>query len=100
MNTILLGLLSISAVAVASPARPAVSLRDAKRVALARVDGGTIKSAELERERGELIYSFDIIDRRRRIIEVHVDANTGDVVGVEEESAQKERDEAGHKLHR
>jgi uncharacterized membrane protein YkoI len=80
MNTILLGLiLSISTVAAASPAKPAVSMQSAKRAALARVEGGTI-----------------IIDRHRRIIEVHVDANSGDVVGVEEESAQKEREEAGH----
>jgi peptidase YpeB-like protein len=37
-----------------------ITKHQAKKIALARVKGGTIKSAELEKEKGVLIWSFDI----------------------------------------
>lgn len=53
----------------------------AAQTALARVPGGEIKSAELEREHGKLIWSFDISKpNSRNIAEVQVDAKTGAVV--------------------
>ena len=82
-----------SSLALAKPARPAVSMADAKKTALARVDRGTIKSAELEKEHGRLIYSFDILSADKQIIEVNVDAQTGEVIAVERETADKERAE-------
>src|ERR1041385_3492072 len=49
---------------------------DAQRVALAKVPGGTVKEAELEKEHGRLIWSFDIArPGSTTITEVHVDAN-------------------------
>jgi len=54
---------------------------DARKTALAAVPGGSIKSAELEREHGKLIWSFDIgTPNSRNITEVQVDANAGTVV--------------------
>ena len=54
----------------------------ARATALARVPGGRVKSSELERENGKLVYSFDIATKGKSgIDEVLVDAITGAVVG-------------------
>jgi hypothetical protein len=45
---------------------------------------------ELEEEDGLLIYSFDIRLADRSILEIHVDAMTGNVVGQETESQADE----------
>jgi uncharacterized membrane protein YkoI len=68
-----------------------VSMKDARAKALARVPGGRIKSSELEREGGKLIYSFDIRPAKGTgIDEVHVDAITGEVLAVDHETPKKE----------
>jgi len=68
-----------------------VSKDDAEKTALAKVTNGTVKEAELEKEHGKLIWSFDMTTPDTKdITEVNVDAVTGDVVSVEKESAEKE----------
>ncbi len=69
-----------------------VSKADAENTALAKVPGGTIKESSLEREKGKLIYSFDIASPGTKdITEVNVDAITGEVVAVDKETpAQQE----------
>src|SRR3954454_18522779 len=65
-----------------------VSRVDAEKIALAKVPGGTIKEGELEKEKGRLIWSFDIaMAGSSDIKEVQVDALTGAVVSVETETA-------------
>jgi regulator of RNase E activity RraB len=59
-----------------------------------------VKSAELETEKGRLVYSFDIITSDKKIMEVQIDAQTGEVVVVEEESEEHERQEEQHKRKR
>ena len=57
---------------------------DARAIALTKVPDGTIKEAELEREKGKLIWSFDIAKPNAEGIgEINVDAITGAIVGVE-----------------
>lgn len=59
-----------------------VSLADATATALKTVPGATVKSYELEREKGKLIWSFDMkIAGKSGIEEVNVDAMTGATVG-------------------
>jgi hypothetical protein len=71
-----------------------VSRADAEKAALAKVPGGTVKEGELEKEKGKLIWSFDIsTPGSTNIKEVHVDAVTGQVVSVETESASAEAKE-------
>lgn len=71
-----------------------VSRADAEKAALAKVPGGTVKEGELEKEKGKLIWSFDIsTPGSTDIKEVHVDAITGQVVSVETESAAAEAKE-------
>lgn len=84
---------SKSDAALASQAK--VSMETAKATALAKVPGGKIKSSELEREKGKLIYSFDIVTARKSgIDEVNVDAIDGHVVAVAHEGPKAERKEA------
>jgi uncharacterized membrane protein YkoI len=72
-----------------------VSKADAEKTALAKVPNGTIKEGELEKEKGKLIWSFDITTPDTKdITEVNVDAITGDVVSVEKEAAESEAKEA------
>src|SRR6266850_6132949 len=75
-----------------------VSKADAEKAALAKVPGGTIKEGELEKEKGKLIWSFDISQPGTTDIkEVHVDAITGEVIAMETESAAKEAKEKKEK---
>jgi hypothetical protein len=68
-----------------------ISMTQARATALAKVPGGRVKSSELEREKGKLIYSFDIRPATGTgIEEVQVDAITGEVVSVEHETPKKE----------
>jgi hypothetical protein len=68
---------------------------EAARTALAIVLGGKIKSAELEKEHGKLIWSFDIsMPRSKNITEVQVDAKTGSIVSTQVETPKDQANEA------
>lgn len=73
-----------------------VSEADARATALKEVPNGTVKSEELEREKGKLIYSYDItVPGKSGIEEVNVNAVDGSVVGKpKHESAATEKKEA------
>ncbi|MGA9452106.1 MAG: PepSY domain-containing protein [Verrucomicrobiia bacterium] len=72
-----------------------VSKETAEQTALAKVPNGTIKEAEIEKEHGKLIWSFDVATPDAKdITEVNVDAITGNVVSVEKEAAESEAKEA------
>ena len=72
-----------------------ITKTDAERMALARVPGGTIKEGELEKEKGHLIWSFDIATPGTSdITEVNIDAISGKVIAVDKESAEQEKKEA------
>jgi uncharacterized membrane protein YkoI len=67
----------------------------ARATALANVPGGRVKTYELEREHGHLLYSFDIASRGKTgIDEVQVDAITGAVLSNVHETPADERKEA------
>ena len=80
-------------------AQAKVSKEAAQQTALAKAPGGTVKECEIEKEKGKLVWSFDITTPDTKdITEVNVDAITGDVVSVEKESAENEaREAAGEK---
>lgn len=67
-----------------------ISMDEAKEIALKKVPGGKIDSAELEREHGKLIYSFDIKTKESGVTEVNVNAIDGKIVAVQKENAAKE----------
>jgi uncharacterized membrane protein YkoI len=67
----------------------------ARATALKEVPNGKVKSSELERENGKLVYSFDIAaPGKTGVEEVNVDAVDGSVVSQEHESAKYEKKEA------
>ncbi len=72
-----------------------ISKAVATKTALSKVPGGKVKSSEIERENGKLIYSFDIkVAGKSGIEEINVDAITGDVVAHEHETPKSEKKEA------
>lgn len=72
-----------------------VSEEDAINTAMKEVPDGKIESAEIEREGGKLIYSFDVkAPHKSGIEEVNVDAVSGTVVKKEHETAMQEKAEA------
>jgi hypothetical protein len=75
-------------------AQAKVTSDSAMRTALAKVPGGAISEAELEKEHGKLVYSFDIRDPKKPgVEEVLVDAKSGKVVSAKHESAAAEAKE-------
>jgi len=95
-----LGLIAIGLVACASHkeseealmAQAKITKVEAEKIALAKVPNGTIKEGELEKERGKLIWSFDIsTPGTEDIKEVQVDAVTGAVVSVETETPAQQK---------
>ena len=71
-----------------------ITLEQARATALAKVPHGEGSAVELEKEKGKLIYSFDIVvPRKSGVEEVAVDAVTGKVVDMHHETAQDERRE-------
>ncbi len=79
-------------------AQAKVTRADAEKTALAKVPHGTVKEAELEKEHGKLVWSFDIATPdSKNITEVQVDALTGEVVSVEIESPADQEKEKKEK---
>ena len=68
-----------------------ITMEQAQKTALAK-EAGKIQSKEIEREKGRLIYSFDI-KMADGIHEVNIDAVTGEVVEDTVESAAAEAKE-------
>ncbi|MGH9514542.1 MAG: PepSY domain-containing protein [Terriglobales bacterium] len=69
-----------------------ISVRQAEQTALKK-EPGTIKSKELEKENGKVIYSFDIRTKTGSIHEVNVDAINGNIVEDSVESKAAEQQE-------
>jgi uncharacterized membrane protein YkoI len=75
-------------------AQAKISEADARATAMNRVPDGTIKEAELEKEKGKLIWSFDMSrPGTKDTTEVNVDAITGQIVAVDVENEKAEKAE-------
>lgn len=80
-----------------------VTEADARVTALTKVPDGTIKEAELEKEKGKLIWSFDMAQPNAGgISEVNVDAISGELVAIEfetpkDQAKDKDDDEKNEK---
>jgi len=72
-----------------------ISLESARATALAKVPHGEVRSEELEKEHGKLIYSFDIVvPGKTGVEEVNVSAVSGKVLSLHHETARDEKREA------
>jgi uncharacterized membrane protein YkoI len=75
-------------------AKAKITRADAERIAMAKVPGGTIKEGDIEKEKGKLIWSFDITTPGTQdITEVAVDAMTGEVLAMDKETPKQEAKE-------
>jgi len=69
-----------------------LSRAEAERIALTRAPGGVVREGELEKEHGKLVWSLDIaVPGTSDIVEVQVDAVTGDVVSVAKETPRQQQ---------
>ena len=66
-----------------------LSMKQARAIAV-KAAPGKVNSGELEREKGKLIYSFDIRTAKHTITEVNVNAIDGTIVDTQVEDAAKE----------
>ena len=75
--------------------KPTISESQAKKIALAKVPNGHIRSAELENEHNALVWSFDISrPHTRTITEILANAKTGEIVDIQSETPRQQRVEA------
>lgn len=49
---------------------------------------GKIVEAELEKKHNKLVWEVEVITAENKVMEVHIDADTGAVIDVEEENAK------------
>jgi uncharacterized membrane protein YkoI len=82
-------LITAGAFAATTTMKPKITMAQARATALKKAPG-TVKSSELEKEHGKLIYSFDIATSKTDITEVNVDAINGRIVAVQHETPAKE----------
>ncbi len=68
---------------------------EAEQIALAKVPHGVVKSAEIENEKGYLVWAFDIArPGTHDITEIWVDAKTGKIISTQTESPRDQAKEA------
>jgi uncharacterized membrane protein YkoI len=72
-----------------------ITKAQAQEIALAKVSHGVVKSAEIEKEKGHLVWSFDIAQPGTKdITEILVDAQTGRIISRQTESPRDQAKEA------
>ena len=75
-------------------AQAKITKAEALKIALDRVPGGTIKEGGIEKEKGKLLWSFDIATPGTKdITEVQVDALTGAVLDIAKETVADQEKE-------
>ena len=84
--------MGFAALAVNAQKPKYIGMKAAKAIALKEVPG-TIKSSEMEKEHGKMIYSFDIKTADGSITEVNLDAVTGALIESKVETAADEAKE-------
>jgi uncharacterized membrane protein YkoI len=79
-------------------AQAKITKAEAEKIALDKVPGGTIKEGGIEKEKGKVIWSFDIATPGAKdITEVQVDAMTGAIVDIAKETvADQEKEKKEH----
>jgi len=75
--------------------RAKITKAQAEQIALAKVSHGIVKSAEIEKEKGHLVWSFDIAQPGTHdITECLIDAKTGKIISTQTESPRDQAKEA------
>lgn len=69
-----------------------VTIDQAIKTASEKVSGKVIE-AELEKKHGKLVWEVEVVTAENKVMEVHIDAETGAVIDVEEEGAGAKKDQ-------
>ncbi|MBV9491376.1 MAG: PepSY domain-containing protein [Verrucomicrobia bacterium] len=80
----------------ASPAhrRHTISQAQAERIALGKIPGGRVRSAQLQTAKGQRFWAVDVIQPgRTNAREVHVDARTGKILTLQTERPEDQAEE-------
>ena len=75
------GLVSVSAYANHHVPKNRISMEKAQEIAM-KAQEGTIESKKLEKEHGKWMYSFNIRANDKQVHQIHVDAKSGKVLGM------------------
>jgi uncharacterized membrane protein YkoI len=67
-----------------------VTIDQAVKTASEKVPGKIIE-AELEKKHGKLVWEVEVVTADNKVMEVHIDADTGAVIDVEEEKAEPKK---------
>jgi len=71
---------------------PEISEEEAKQIALDHMGGGTVLSIELEKEGMSQVYEV-VVENDEGVWEVEVDADSGEVLEVEEDDGDEDEDD-------
>src|SRR5579884_2748963 len=66
-----------------------VTIDQAIKTASEKVQG-TVVEAELEKKHDKTVWEVEIVDAANTVMEVHIDASTGDVIDTEKKEEKKE----------
>ncbi len=69
-------------------AKAKVTIDQAIKTASEKVPGKVVE-AELEKKHGTLVWEVEVVTAENKVMEVHIDAESGAVIDVEEEKAEK-----------
>lgn len=69
-------------------AKAKVTIDQAIKTASEKVPGKVVE-AELEKKHNTLVWEVEVVTEENRVMEVHIDAESGAVIDVEEEKAMK-----------
>jgi uncharacterized membrane protein YkoI len=67
-----------------------VTIDQAVKTASEKVSGKVIE-AELEHKHNKLVWEVEVVTAENKVMEVHIDADTGAVIDVEEEKAKPKK---------
>lgn len=67
-----------------------VTIDQALKTASDKVPGKVIE-AELETKHNKLVWDIEVVTAQNKVMEVHIDANTGAVIDVEEEKGEPKK---------
>jgi uncharacterized membrane protein YkoI len=67
-----------------------VTIDQAVKTASEKVPG-TVIEAELEKKHHKLVWEVEVVTAENKVMEVHIDADSGAVIGVEEEKAKAKK---------
>jgi uncharacterized membrane protein YkoI len=71
-------------------AKAKVTIDQAIKTALEKVPGKVVE-AELEKKHDTLVWEVEVVTAEHKVMEVHIDADSGAVIDVEDEKSMKDK---------